>query len=153
MAKAYSNTMKDCPRSWADIDTLNEKCVFAKGKIRFVGHSVTSDWIAPDPSKVRAIQEMPEPSCVANVRWLMGMANYLGKFVPHLTSFTCPLKDLLSEKNEWCCNTPQQEAFQKLKRELSSTSVLAQYSPTYETRLSADTSSFRLVGVLTQKQP
>lgn len=77
--------------------TLNEKCVFAKNKIMFVGHN--SDGIAPDPSKVRAIMDIPEPSCVADVRRVMGMANYLGKFVPHLALFTCPFKDLLSEKN------------------------------------------------------
>ncbi len=97
--------------------------------------------------------DMPEPSCVADVRRVIGMANYLGKFVPHLASFTCPLKDVLSEKNEWCWNTPQQEAFQKLKRELSLTPVLAQYSQAYETRMSADSSSFGLGGVLAQKQP
>ncbi len=100
--------------------TLNEKCVFAKDKIMFVGHSVTSDGIAPDPNKVRAIMAMPEPSCVADVRRVMGMANYLGKFVPPLASFTCPLKDLLSEKNELCWNTPQQEAFLKLKSQFNS---------------------------------
>lgn len=41
----------------------------------FVGHSVTSVGIAPDPSKVRAIKDMPDPSCVADVRRVMGMAN------------------------------------------------------------------------------
>ena len=83
----------------------------------------------------------------------MGMANYLSKFLPHLASYTHPIKDLLCGKNEWCWEAPQKEAFQRLKAELSSTQVLAAYSPTAETCVSADASSFGLGGVLTQQQP
>uniref|UniRef100_A0A3Q1G665 Reverse transcriptase/retrotransposon-derived protein RNase H-like domain-containing protein n=1 Tax=Acanthochromis polyacanthus TaxID=80966 RepID=A0A3Q1G665_9TELE len=87
------------------------------------------------------------------VKRLMGMANYLSKFLPHLASYTRPIKGLLCGKNEWCWEAPQKEAFRRLKSELSSTQVLAAYSPTAETCVSADTSSFGLGGVLTQRQP
>jgi len=40
--------------------------------------------VAADPGKVRAIMEMPEPSDVEGVKKLMGMANYIGKFLPNL---------------------------------------------------------------------
>ena len=133
--------------------TLNEgKCEFAKDSIMFLGHRVTADGMTPDPGKIRAIMEMPEPTGVEDVRRVMGMANYLGKFLPHLASYTRPIKDLLSEKNEWCWGAPQKEAFQKLKSELSSSRVLAPYSPKAETCVSADASSFGLGGVLTQRQ-
>ncbi|KAJ8356744.1 hypothetical protein SKAU_G00195380 [Synaphobranchus kaupii] len=101
--------------------TLNEgKCEFAKDSIIFLGHCVTADGMTPDPDKIRAILEMPEPTGVEDVRRVMGMANYLGKFLPHLASYSRPIKDLLSEKNEWCWGAPQKEAFHKLKTELSS---------------------------------
>ncbi|KAL0174321.1 hypothetical protein M9458_030289 [Cirrhinus mrigala] len=132
--------------------TLNEKCVFAADNIMFVGHHITAERVAPDPGKVRAIMEMPEPTGVEGVRRLLGMDNYLGKFLPHLASYTRPLKDLLSEKNEWCWGIPQMEAFQKLKVELSSHRMLASYSLSAETRVAADASSFGLGGVLSQKQ-
>ncbi|KAL7851818.1 hypothetical protein SRHO_G00176030 [Serrasalmus rhombeus] len=132
--------------------TLNEKCEFAKNSIMFVGHRVTADGVTPDPDKIRAIMEMPEPQNVEGVRRVMGMANYLGKFLPNLASYTRPIKELLSEKNEWSWEKPQIEAFQRLKNELSSPRVLAQYSPTAETCVSADASSFGLGGVLSQQQ-
>ncbi|KAI4890391.1 hypothetical protein NFI96_006741, partial [Prochilodus magdalenae] len=113
---------------------------------------VTRDGVTPDPDKIRAIIDMPEPRNVEGVRRLIGMANYLGKFLPHLASYTRPIKELLSEKNEWCWDMPQKEAFQRLKKELSSPRVLAQYSPTAETCISADASSFGLGGVLSQQQ-
>lgn len=132
--------------------TLNEKCEFAKDCIMFVGHCVTAEGVSPDPSKVRAIMEMPEPKDTEGVRRVMGMANYLGKFLPHLASYTKPLKDLLSEKNEWHWGGPQGEAFQKLKSELSSPRVLAPYSMTAETCVAADASSYGIGAVLTQEQ-
>uniref|UniRef100_A0AAQ6ADS4 ribonuclease H n=1 Tax=Amphiprion ocellaris TaxID=80972 RepID=A0AAQ6ADS4_AMPOC len=133
--------------------TLNEKCEFSKDKILFVGHCVTAEGVSPDPNKVRAIMEMPEPTDAEGVRRVMGMANYLGKFLPHLASYTRPLKDLLSEKNEWQWGAPQKDAFQKLKTELSSQRVLAPYSLTAETCVAADASSYGLGAVLTQAQP
>lgn len=63
--------------------TLNkEKC---ESKLMFLGHSLLSEGVKPDLGKVKAILDMPDPTCVANVRQAMGMANYLGKFLPHLS--------------------------------------------------------------------
>ncbi|RXN03276.1 Transposon Ty3-G Gag-Pol poly [Labeo rohita] len=54
---------------------LNEKCVFAADNIMFVGHHITAKGVAPDPGKVRAMMEMPEPTGVEGVRRLLGMSN------------------------------------------------------------------------------
>lgn len=74
--------------------------MFATDNMMFLGHRIGADGVALDPDKVRAILEMPEPTGVEGVRRVMGMANYLGKFLPHLASYTHPLKELLCEKNE-----------------------------------------------------
>lgn len=55
-----------------------------------------------------------------------------------------PNQDLLSDKNKCCWGAPQKEAFQRLKSELSSTRVLASWSPTAETCVAADASSYGL---------
>ncbi len=64
-------------------------------------HKVSAERIAPDPEKVRAIEEMTTPQNVANVRRFLGMATYMNKFVPHFTDYTKPLRDLLAKQNSW----------------------------------------------------
>ena len=78
--------------------TLNEKCEFAREEVMFVGHKVSAKGIEPDPNKVKAIQQLPQPTCVEDVRRLMGMANYLAKFLPQLATITTPLKELQKEE-------------------------------------------------------
>lgn len=65
--------------------------VSAKDSIMFMGHCVTADSVTPDPDKVRAIMEMPEPTRVDGVRRVMGVARYVGKFLPQIASYTLPV--------------------------------------------------------------
>ncbi|XP_049335604.1 uncharacterized protein LOC125802248 [Astyanax mexicanus] len=99
----------------------------------------------------QVLQKLQSEGLTLNEK-VMGMANYLAKFLPQLASFTTPLKELLRERNEWCWGDPQRTAFCKLKEELRSPNVLAQYSPERETRVAADASSYGIGAVLTQRQ-
>lgn len=45
--------------------------------------------------------EMPPPTSVAGVRRLLGMIQYLSKFLPHLTGLTKPLQSLTQKGIEW----------------------------------------------------
>ncbi|GAA6095282.1 uncharacterized protein K02A2.6-like [Tachysurus ichikawai] len=92
---------------WTEIKRKSHN--IRKHGIMFVGHHVTDDGMSPDPDKIRA----------------MGMVKYLGKSLPHVGSYIHSIIDLLSGKNEWCWGAPQQEAFQRLKTELSTPHVLA----------------------------
>ena len=82
----------------------------------------------------------------------LGMTNQLGKFSRHLADETKPLRDLLSSKNQWCREEPQQKAFVKVKEEISRSPEIALFDPGQETIVSADASSYGLGAVLLQKQ-
>ena len=68
-----------------------EKVKLRMTEVPFIGHMATSEGFCMDPSKVQAIKEMPTPKDVAAVQRLLGLAQYLSKFLPHLSDITKPL--------------------------------------------------------------
>ena len=51
----------------------------------FIGHVLTPEGIKPDTGKVEAVLKMERPSDVAAVRRLVGLVNYLSKFLSKLS--------------------------------------------------------------------
>ena len=54
-----------------------DKVKLRKKEVRFIGHVATGEGLCVDPSKVRAIIEMPPPKDVAAMQRLLGLAQYL----------------------------------------------------------------------------
>ena len=55
----------------------------------------------PDPKKVEAIAKMAKPVNKTELQIILGMANYLAKFAPHLNDVTAPIRDLLKKDSEF----------------------------------------------------
>ncbi|KAK2705876.1 hypothetical protein QYM36_016028 [Artemia franciscana] len=72
----------------------SEKCEFSKDKVKYFGHIISRDGIKPDPEKIRAIQDMPSPQSKEELQTLLGMLNFLSKYIPDLSSKNKPLTDL-----------------------------------------------------------
>ena len=133
-------------------DTLNrEKCEFSKPHITFLGHYIDKDGIRQDPEKTDAITKMKSPTSVPELRRFLGMANQLGKFSSNLAELTKPLRELLSKESTWVWNDAQEQAFSKVKEELTKSTVLSLYNPLAPTKIAADASSYGLGAVLLQK--
>ena len=65
--------------------TLNkEKCIFGTKSIKFLGQAVDANGIKPDPDKIIAINDMPQPTNITELRRFLGMVNQFNKFSPRL---------------------------------------------------------------------
>ena len=133
--------------------TLNiGKCEFALNKIQFLGHHISKDGIEVDPSKVKAITQMEALTNISELRRFLGMVIQMGKCLPKLALARKPLRGLLSKDIAWMWDCAQKNVFEKIKRHLVLTPVLAIHDPQLQAKVIADASSYGIGAVMDQKQ-
>ena len=118
------------------------------GKATLIGHRITKEWLGVDPAKVSAISEIQPLINISESRRFMGMANYLARFLPHLTMQ--PLHKLLKNYVPYVWSKTQQTSFNAVKVMLAEAPVLAFYNSDKELVLENDASEYGLWSVLLQ---
>ena len=93
------------------------------------------DGVHPDPAKVAAIIQMAPPTTKEEVKSLVGMVNWLARFLPNASSVAAPINDLLKSNVNWTWGPSQQSAFRNIKTLLTSAPTLVFYDPTRPTML------------------
>ncbi|MES9882663.1 MAG: RNase H-like domain-containing protein [Sedimenticola sp.] len=132
--------------------TLNkQKCKFSQPKLVFFGYVFSESGLSADPSKVDAIKHADTPSTPSEVRSYLGMTNYVSRFIPNYSTITEPLRRLTRESEPWVWTDSQQNAFETLKKTLSSDTVIAYFDPSKETELWTDASPVGLSAIMTQE--
>ena len=97
---------------------------------------------------------MPPPENVAGIQRILGMSQYLSKFLPRLSDITKPLRDLTRQDAEWIWDEPQQSAFECLKQAVSAMPVLRYYNLKEDVTIQCDASQRGLgVALLQGGQP
>lgn len=101
------------------------KCKFAQQQLRYLGHVLSADGIAIDPTKVEAIVSWPQPANVKELRSFLGLAGYYRKFVRHFAVIAKPLTNLLRKDVLFVWTSEHSSAFSLLKHAPSQAPVLA----------------------------
>lgn len=76
------------------------KCAIRQSQLRFLGHLINQSGIRPDPGKVEAIQQLPPPTDAQELKRVLGMVNYLGRYIPNLSTVGRCMKVLLQLHGE-----------------------------------------------------
>lgn len=100
------------------------KCVWAASECRVLGSVVNEQDIKPDPDKVAAVNLLPVPRHVADVRSFLGAAGYFHKHLPNFAATTSPLRALLKHGVSFQCNQECHQVFETLKQQLVSSECL-----------------------------
>ena len=131
-----------------NIRAKKTKCAFLCSTVEYLGHRIDADGLHTLSSKVKAIQDAPQPQNVQELRSFLGLLHYYGKFLPNLATLLHPLNALLKTQSKWSWSTKCSDAFKAAKELLVTAPVLAHYNPSLPIRLAGDASAYGIGAVI-----
>jgi hypothetical protein len=128
------------------------KCDFFKTKIKYLGHIITATGFHPDFDKIVSILNYPEPQNVKQLMSFLGLVNYYRKFVRRFAETAHNLTELTKKASKWEWGEKERDAFQSIKKCLTSNPLLRYPDFTRECIVYADASGYGIGAVLAQVQ-
>src|SRR6266446_2988516 len=129
-----------------------EKCKFKQKEVKYLGLVISKDHVAMDPMKVCRVMEWLTPVKVKEVQSFLGFVNFYWKFIHDFSNIAHPLYALTCKTQQWVWGSPKQEAFDALKKAVTSTPILTFPSQSGCFCLECDASNFVTRVVLSQVQ-
>ena len=117
-----------------------DKCVFKRDNISFYGVMLSADGVKPDPRKIEAIRNLPEPRSEPLLQSFLGIVNYLSRFSPNIAKMTVNLRALLKKENEFLWHPQHSKDFKAIVDELCSPKLLKYYNSKKKLYLEVDAS-------------
>ena len=132
--------------------TQNEsKCKFNKSKLALFGLIFQKEGVSLDPRLVEDFNNLETPRSVGEVRSLLRVAQYSAKFIQDYSTITEPLRTLTHKNTNFKWDTPQQTAFDTLKKVLCTHPVMSYFDVKKHTEIVCDASPVGTSVILAQK--
>ncbi|KAK1685186.1 hypothetical protein QYE76_046034 [Lolium multiflorum] len=107
------------------------KCKFWLDSVEFLGHVITKEGIAVNPSKVQSVLEWKSPKNAKEIRGFLGMAGYYRRFIEGFSKIAGPMTKLLKKNTPFVWTDECETSFQTLKEKLTTAPVLAEPGKDY----------------------
>ncbi|GFU55874.1 transposon Tf2-9 polyprotein [Trichonephila clavipes] len=124
---------------------------YSVSEVKYVGQIIPKSGIKPDPDHIKAIAEMSALKSKTEVRRLLGMMNFLSKFIPNVSEVIAPLREIIHENVEFNWGKEQELPFVNIKELLAKAPILKVFSVNDEIVIQCDSSKDRLGSCLIQK--
>ena len=122
-----------------------KKAKILSEEINYFGHTLTKKGLKPDMKKIQGIKPLAVPRNKQELQSLLGMFNYLGKFIPNLSA---KMQDLLSRI---CVGRhTHTKILEALKTEVKDNTTLQYFDPQKEIIIGCDASQKGLGACLLQ---
>ena len=126
------------------------KCSFFQREVQYLGHIISRDGVSTDPAKTEKVATWPTPTSVRETRQFLGFASYYRRFVKDFAHIARPLHRLTERCTAFVWTEECQEAFDELRRRLTSAPVLAYPDFSRQFILDTDASDTGIGAVLSQ---
>ena len=120
-------------------------------KVKYLGSIVSGEGFRPDPDKIKAIVDMPQPQNKQDLQRLLGMVNYPSQYIPNMSEITAPLRSLLKKQAQWSWYDEHDRSLAKIKEALTSSPVLRFFDVNKPATIQADASQNGMGGCLLQE--
>ncbi|KAG5549470.1 hypothetical protein RHGRI_014717 [Rhododendron griersonianum] len=129
-----------------------EKCHFMVTQGIVLGHIVSSKGIEVDKAKIDLIRKLPTPKSVRDVRSFLGHAGFYRRFIKNFSAISRPLCQLLAKDARFVWSDKCEEAFQELKRSLTTPPIVQSPDWSLPFELMCDASDYAVGAVLGQRR-
>lgn len=124
--------------------------MFAQEKVSFLGFSITSAGITPDPDKLGAISKFEVPKNRRELQQFLGICNYYRQFSVRHSYSVDPLRELLQKNGIWEWTEKHSQAFETLKDNFRKCIELKHVIPERSFNVQTDASDKGVCGILYQ---
>jgi hypothetical protein len=100
------------------------KCEFWLKEVGFLGHVLSEQGVAIDPSKVTAVLNWKTPASVTKVRSFLGLTGYYRRFIEGFSKIAKPLTELLKKNQRFVWTAECESSFLELKTRPTTAPVL-----------------------------
>ncbi|KAF0711656.1 Retrovirus-related Pol polyprotein [Aphis craccivora] len=121
-----------------------------------LGQIVNQNGVKPNPEGLAAIKNFPTPKTIKQTRSFLGLCNFFRKFIPRYAELISPITDLMrghhpTKKSPIQWSVLHQNAFEKLKNQLTSPPFLKHFNPNLPITIWTDASKISIAGTKLQK--
>ena len=127
------------------------KCEFWLKEVGFLGHVISGEGIAVDPTKVVTVTNWEAPTSVGEIQSFLGLAGYYRRFIENFSKIAKPMTELLKKDTKFKWTEECEASFQELKKRLVTALVLILLDQCKDYQVYCDASCRGLGEVLMQE--
>lgn len=127
-----------------------KKSQFCFRQLKYLGFIIGEGVLRTDPEKIEAIRKIKVPKSAREVRSFLGTAGWYRRFIKDFATISAPLTDVLKKSVKFTINEKAKEAFENLKKALTSAPVLRHADFANQFYIQCDASEYGIGAVLFQ---